>query len=143
MAETVKGLKKLLKQLNDLPNKSERDISRIVQNRARRVERDAKIRAPKDFGVLARSITTFETADPLTYKVAALAKYAPYMEFGTGGLVSVPPEMQQIASQFKGRGLKRIDIRPRPYLYPALRGQRKEFIKDIEKYIEKKLNELT
>ena len=47
------------------------------------------------------------------------ASYAPYHEFGTGGMVEIPQGWETIAAQFKGEGKKVINIRPRPFFVPA------------------------
>ena len=64
------------------------------------------------------------------------------MEFGTGGLVSVPTELQDEAIKFKGRGIKKINIRPRPYLYPAFISQKNQVIKDLESLLRITLNKI-
>jgi hypothetical protein len=46
-------------------------------------------------------------------------EYAPYVEFGTGGTVNIPPNWEDFASQFKGKGIKTINLKARPYLIPA------------------------
>lgn len=78
--------------------------------------------------------------DPLNWKIYAnfsgITPYAAYMEFGTGGLVEVPAELEEIAVQFKGAGVKRIDLRPQPYLYPAFVEGRVNYVKDLEQDLE-------
>ena len=60
------------------------------------------------------------------------------MEFGTGGLVEVPEELKEVAAQFKGKGIKKINIQARPFLYPAFVKGRVQYLQDLKA----KLNQL-
>ncbi len=133
MAETVKGLKNLLKRLNIPPE----DIDKIVQANASEMAQTARRLAPIDKGTLRQSIRKRKIAE-FQAKVTAGVPYAAYQEFGTGGLVDVPPELQEIALQFKGKGIKRIDMRPQPFMWPALKLQEPIFEDDIRKYLQKR-----
>jgi hypothetical protein len=66
-----------------------------------------------------------------------LAPYAPFVEFGTGGLVEVPTELQEQAIKFKGQGIKKINLRARPFLYPALLRGRAEYLDKLKKVLSK------
>ena len=131
----IKGLDKLIKDLKALGDEGEQVLAGVTEVTARDIEANAKIYAPKDTGKLAQSIKALEISK-LTWKVLAnatgLAPYAAYMEFGTGGLVDVPAELTDMAIKFKGKGVKRIDLRPQPFLYPALLKGRKNYKKDLE-----------
>ena len=47
-------------------------------------------------------------------------KYAPYMEFGTGGLVDVPSGLEDYAIQFKGQGIKTRSIYRQPFFISSM-----------------------
>lgn len=47
--------------------------------------------------------------------------YAPYVEFGTGSKVKVNADTKEYAMQFKGRGIKEVNLLARPYFFPAIR----------------------
>jgi hypothetical protein len=47
------------------------------------------------------------------------AEYSAYVEFGTGGLVDVPTGLEGYAMQFKGKGIRQINLAPRPFFFPA------------------------
>ena len=66
-----------------------------------------------------------------------LAPYAPFVEFGTGGLVEVPNELKEMAIKFKGKGIKKVNLRARPYLYPALLQGRTEYLDKLKKVLSK------
>jgi HK97 gp10 family phage protein len=72
---------------------------------AMKIQRDAKRNAPVDMGTLRNSIyMDYDYQNnKLTYTVGASASYAPYIEFGTGGSVKVPPQYSNYALTFKGK----------------------------------------
>lgn len=131
----VVGLKQLLTKLEDFGEEGQERIAATTEANAREIEANAKILAPKDTGKLAQSIRYLEI-DRLNWKVQAnatgIAPYAPYMEFGTGGMVDVPDELKDVAIKFKGKGVRRIDLRPQPYLYPSFVKGRKQYLSDLE-----------
>lgn len=133
--ENVKGLTKLIKDLARLGDAVDKKVAATVEASARELESDAKQLAPVDLGKLRQSISA-EKITEKTWKVYAnstgLAPYAAYIEFGTGGKVSVPSELAEMADKFRGKGLKKIDLRPQPYLYPAFVKQRTIFFDDLK-----------
>ena len=136
----IKGLDKLLKDLVKLGDEGVKAIADVTEANARDIEVTAKQLAPKgDTGKLQQSIKALEV-DKLNWKVLAnstgLVPYAAYMEFGTGGLVEVPSELSEMAIKFKGKGIKKVDLRPQPYLYPALVKGRKQYVEDLQNELE-------
>lgn len=53
----------------------------------------------------------------LNAEVGDTAHYAPYVEFGTGGLVDVPAGLEDYAIQFKGNDIRQVNLPARPYLF--------------------------
>jgi HK97 gp10 family phage protein len=98
--------------------------------------------AAVDTGNLRQSIS-YE-ANGKTISVYANAKYAPYVEFGTGGMYD-SSDMQQLgipesyASQFRGDGKKNVNLPPRPFFFSAVRVEYKKLFDRISKKIEKRL----
>ena len=41
----------------------------------------------------------------------------------------------EVAIQFKGKGIREVNIQPRPFLYPAFVKHRKILIKDLKDYL--------
>ena len=39
------------------------------------------------------------------------------LEFGTGGMVEVPQGLEDYSSQFKGKGIKQVNLPSRPFLF--------------------------
>ncbi len=78
-------------------------------------------KAPVDTGRLKGSIS-MKKVQPYEYQLIAQTKYAAYHEFGTGANYSIPEykEWQELAAQFKGKGIKKVNIMPRPFMRPAI-----------------------
>lgn len=132
------NLSSVLKSLKKFGDEAEKLIEDTTVAVASEIEADAKRLAPVDMGFLRNQIFTQEK-DKLNYEIVAGAPYSAYMEFGTGGLVNVPEEMKDIAIQFKGKGVKQVNIAPRPFLYPAFIKGRVQYVDDLTDV----LNDLT
>ena len=138
----IQGLDNLIKDLQAFGVEGEKMVSQLTESNAREIEATAKQIAPYDLGTLRQNIKAI-AVDKLNWKVYAnafgTAPYSAYQEFGTGGLVDVPPELAEMAIRFKGKGVKKVNIPPRPFLYPAFVVGREDYYQDLKKG----LNELT
>jgi len=132
----VKGLKKVLSNLKKFGAEAAVEIDISTMATAEAIKRSARTLAPKDMGKLAQSIDTVPIGEA-DYKVVVVADYGAYVEFGTGKKVQVPTELKEIAIQFKGAGIKQINLQPQPFLYPAFVKGRKQYIKDLKKLLKK------
>jgi HK97 gp10 family phage protein len=135
----IKGLNTVLANIRKYGKEAEKDIEGVTELVARNIEKNAKNYAPANFGKLGQSIQAVKDT-PLNWKVEAggvIAPYAPFVEFGTGGLVDVPNELKDQAIKFKGKGIKQVNLRPRPYLYPALLQGRTEYLDKLKKVLDK------
>ena len=93
------------------------------------IEKAAVIAVPVDKGFLKSSIQA-KKIDRLNYEVVAPIKYAPYVEFGTGGNVSIPPGFESLAEEFyvSGKGRNRAQ----PFLIPAFIFESQQLLKRLE-----------
>jgi HK97 gp10 family phage protein len=135
----IKGLNTVLANIRKYGKEAEKDIEGVTELVARNIEKNAKNYAPANFGKLGQSIQAVKDT-PLNWVIEAggvIAPYAPFVEFGTGGLVDVPNELKDQAIKFKGKGIKQINLRPRPYLYPALLQGRTEYLEKLKKVLDK------
>lgn len=130
----IRGLNQAIRELNEIGVDISDQIDAITQSNAQEIEANAKANAPVDKGFLRNQISTEKRGDAL-YGVVANAPYSAYMEFGTGGEVEVPDELREIAEQFRGNGVRTINIAPRPFLYPAFVRGRQQYLKDMENFI--------
>jgi HK97 gp10 family phage protein len=95
-------------------------------------ETNAKMNAPVKFGYHRQNIGHETSRSGLGTKVFANAKYAPYLEFGTGGSIMIPSGFDDLALQFKGNGVKTINLPARPHIIPAAQKAMEFFNKKIE-----------
>lgn len=124
--------------LRDLKRYRDKDVnkalSRVVEANAREMALTAVNLAPYDNGDLRQSIRPVKTSE-LSWDVLAnatgLAPYAPYQEFGTGNMTIVPPGFEKVAASFKGKGIREVNMKPQPYMYPAFVKQFPIFMEDL------------
>lgn len=159
----VKGLDKVLKNL-EKESKDKLDlVDAEMGASAEMIRLNASRNAPVNMGQLRSSISTKQSY--LNKEVNVNAFYAPYVEFGTKTLTSVPAELQNYAIQFKGssgRGGKLKDAiykwakqkgidqkfwyiiylrilkfgsRPHPFFFPAFSNERPKLLDRIKKVL--------
>jgi len=98
-------------------------------------------RAPVDGGRLRGDINIRKIKpNGLLWNVNVKAKYAPYMEFGTGKKVNLTeltdagfPETY--AAQFKGQGIKQVNLQPKPFLFPSVNEEAPRLMKQLRNTI--------
>jgi hypothetical protein len=66
----------------------------------------------------------------------ANAPYSAYVEFGTGGTVSIPKGFEEMASKFKGKGIRKINLKPRPFFIPSYLEGIQQYPKELRKVLE-------
>jgi hypothetical protein len=135
----IKGVNSVIADLRKYGKEAEKDIQGVTELVARNIEKDAKSGVVANFGKLGQSIQAVKIND-YNWAIEAggiLAPYAPFVEFGTGGLVQVPDELKQQAIKFKGKGIRQVNLRARPYLYPALLRGRAEYLDKLKKVLSK------
>ena len=128
---------KLLKQIDSFGQDAKRMAVAITNSTGDSIVADAKQRAPADLGQLRLSIghTTARVGYNKSF-IFSNAPYSPYVEFGTGGEVSIPAGFEELAAKFKGKGIKKIDIKPQPFLIPAYLIGVASYTKKLSKSLE-------
>jgi HK97 gp10 family phage protein len=117
----------------DVANEVDAEIGSAALN----IERNASAAVRKDRGFLLSAIKQGKVAD-LVWEVVAQKFYAPYVEFGTGGLVDIPQGLEDYAAQFKGKGIRKVNLPARPFMFPALMAERRPMIERIKKVLTRK-----
>jgi HK97 gp10 family phage protein len=133
----IEGLDALITRLGKLAPEIAKEVALEVNASALAIQSKARRDVKVDNGILRNSIQLKEinTGDKIMYTVGSRLKYAPYVEFGTGGTVSVPAGYEDFAIQFKGKGIRKINLRPRPYLIPAFESEIPILRKNIQNVI--------
>lgn len=126
------------KTMKNLAADYEKEIKEAIVVATRQTSLNAKSFIPVDKGGLKASVRVANMG--LTGEVTAGAEYAPYVEFGTGSKVNVPSELKDYAIKFKGKGIRKVNTRSQPYLYPAFFINREKFIIDMDRRINKIAN---
>jgi len=157
----IDGLDGLANRFAKLEKVLQQEVSDEMSASALTIQRDAARRAPRNLGKLAQSIQ-IDNTQALSKTVFATASYAPYVEFGTGGQVSIPPGWESEAAAAQGKGGKfkdmllairdwclrkgidpkaaypiavsilRKGIRPQPFFVPAYEAERPKLIQRIK-----------
>lgn len=113
----------LNKKLNRLKRESKTGLDLALRDTSKKMEEIAKSRVVVDTGKLKQSISSSPVSGG--YEFTATKKYAPYIEFGTGGLVDVedaaklgvPPSL--IKQIFQGK--RKHNMHPQPFFYSSAR----------------------
>ena len=133
----IEGLDALIKKLGKLPIEIEKEVANEVNASALAIQSKAKRDVKVDNSTLRSSIQLMSIFEDkrIIYSVGSRLKYAPYVEFGTGGLVTIPAGYEDFAIQFRGKGIRKINLRPRPYLIPAFETEIPILRKNIQNVI--------
>lgn len=130
MKITVKGNRAVLRGIRAYEKRSVERTKEELKAWADKTEMDAKRDVPVDTGELQRSIRQGVENEGLVQTVGTNVEYSPYVEFGTGTEVDVPSGLEDYAIQFKGAGIKDVNLPARPYLF---NNARRNFIEMVEK----------
>lgn len=132
----IKGLDKLLKKLDNVSDVVREDVDIIIREGANDMSnqavRNISSNGLVDTGFLRNSQQVTPGPEDRHYRVGNSANYAPYHEFGTGGLVAIPADWGEIAAAFRGRGIRVVNIPARPFLVPAFNQYSPIITKDVE-----------
>ena len=137
IAFKIEGLDALIKRLGKLSPEIAKEVALEVNASALAIQSKAKRDVKVDNSTLRSSIQLKEInkGDKIIYTVGSALKYAPYVEFGTGGLVNVPAGYESFAIQFKGTKGYKVNLRARPYLIPAFESEIPILRKNIKNVI--------
>lgn len=134
------SLNAFYKYLRDLEDKVADYVRAEVEDSILAIESESASNVPVDTGALKNSIQSIPikvSKNEITGGVEVGASYAPYIEFGTGTKVKVPSELSNFARQYKGKGIKEVNLPARPFFYPEVFKQRTELPKNIERTLKK------
>jgi hypothetical protein len=123
--------------LSQQKEETKRECQNLMMITLYNIDRNAKSFAPRNTGFLASSIHPKINADKLGGSVGAYDEkggryYAPYVGFGTGAGVVTPVDVADYAITFKGKGVRKVNTRAQPYLFPAVRIEQQKMFDKLE-----------
>lgn len=134
----IRGVAQLLKKLDKFGEDGRRYAVAVTNQTAQNIANKARVRAPVDLGALRQSIGNTEaTAQANRSLIYATARYAPYVNWGTGGLVNVEPIFTDLAIKFKGKGIRQINLIARPFLTGSYLEEALEYPKRLKAALKK------
>lgn len=132
--ERIEGVEKIAKEMPKEMGKT----AFSAQAKAQSLVKKPLLIGPKITGNLKSLIAAYITPDGAVLE--SKAKYSPYVEFGTGRKVKLDdlkklgfPE--SYAAQFKGKGIREVNLPARPFFFVSVRKALKERIEIIKKKI--------
>jgi HK97 gp10 family phage protein len=131
------GIDSLKNTIQKLDEKLTKEVSNEINASSLKIQSDAKKLVPVDMGYLRNSIVLDGELGALTYNVEARMPYAAYVEFGTGGKVSIPTGYEEYAALFKGTR-KVAGMRSQPYLIPSFEMEKPKLIKRLNEMLNAK-----
>ena len=136
-------LSKLNKKLDKLRAFESQKVSNELGKTGLEIVRLAKRAAPVDKGTLRQSISAQKSGK--TINIVANANNSPYVEFGTGGRVDLDDMLRlgipaTYAAQFKGKGIRDVNLPPRPFFFSSARIGFKNLLNRLTGQINKAIN---
>ena len=140
-------LSKLNRKLNKLRSEIPSELSKNISHVAKYIENTAVSEAPfyKGDKYLGGGLKQSIGSEVIgsNAQIFAKKKYAPYQEFGTGRFVDTKEAQAigipaaEIKKLYKGKGIKKVNIQPQPFFFPAVRKGLKKLLDDIEVSLKK------
>jgi len=146
----IQGVEGLKKDLNAYSKEAQKAIDTAVKQTALAIQTDAKKRLNGMLGSNKHNIhggagllgsIYHRIVESMEWVVGTPNFYAPYIEFGTGDLVFTNFDFddytKRVAAQFKGKGIKKVNIRGDSFLNFAAVNQSKKLVERIETELNK------
>ena len=129
------------KKLKQLKRFSRQELSNEVGKTASDIVRRSTKRVPVDKGKLKQSVYVAKKGN--TAEVGYNKKYAPYQEFGTGRYIDTKDAKalgfsdSEIKQLFQGKGIRQVNIEPKPYFFPSVREGLKGLMDRLDEKLKK------
>lgn len=127
----VTNIKRVEAALKKYGDEAIEGFEEVIFDEATKMTEVAKLEAPVDDGFLQNSIN-WAKVNNLHYNVGTKIPYAPFQEFGTGGLVDIPKGWEKMAEPFRGKGIRKVNLEPQPFMYPAYLEGKKTYSKQMK-----------
>ena len=135
-------LLKLKNKLDKMRAFESKTLSNELGKTGLEIVRLAKREVRYDNGDLRKSIFAETNKTTKSVVIQALAHYAPYVEFGTGGSVDLTDMVElgipeSYAAQFKGKGIRQVNLPARPFFFSSARIGFKNLLNRLNGEIQK------
>jgi HK97 gp10 family phage protein len=131
-------LKKAIRDVRKWEKDKQDQVWNAMVDAANDTTKEAQDRVPVQTRRLRNSIMSVFNKSRQVTRSGTNVEYSPYVEFGTGTLVNVPAGLESYAMQFKGKGVKKVNLPARPFLFPAFFKNKKKLLDDIKKIFNSK-----
>lgn len=133
----VEGLENINNTLNKLKQKGTQGVKEAIHESAYNILSNAQANLAatpfaESVGGIMQSGFIEMKPDGYGFEVGFNKHYSPYIEYGTGTNVDVPMGFEAYAMQFKGLGIRQVNIKPHPYFHPALNDELKNLKKNLK-----------
>ena len=133
---STEGFKSLEKRLEKMSKEAVNEVSDVVDKHIFDINREQVSLTRVDTGYLKNS-NDFDVQDKKYKEIFNNANYAAFVEFGTGNMVKVPTELAEYARQFKGKGIRNVNLPARPFFFAPFFKRRQKILRDIVKTLQK------
>ena len=133
---STEGFKSLEKRLEKMSKEAVNEVSDVVDKHIFDINREQVSLTRVDTGYLKNS-NDFDVQDKKYKEIFNNANYAAFVEFGTGNMVKVPTELAEYARQFKGKGIRNVNLPARPFFFAPFFKRRQAILRDIVKVLQK------
>lgn len=126
----TEGFKSLEKRLEGMSKDVVQKVSDSIDENIFEINKEQIAATVVDTGFLKRS-NGFDVTLPTRKEIFNNADYAVYVEMGTGTMVDVPKELTSYAAQFKGKGIRKVNLPARPFFFAPFFKKRTKILRDI------------
>ena len=127
------GIDELGARLKDLSDNLQSKVLQEIEASGQVIVGAAQGRTPVNTGLLRASTTAVPLGNGI--EIVNPLSYAPYVEFGTGVLTDVPEGLETYAIQFKGEGVRKVNIPAKPFLFNSYYEEKPNLIANIKNVI--------
>jgi len=131
----IKGLKELQAKINKMPKALVEEIDGELESSCQNIVLRAKQDTRVGKGGIRQGIAF--AGSNMNYTIVSTKNYSAYHDFGTGNQVQIPAEVSSYASQFKGRGIRKVNIKPKPFFFSNFFLERPKLLKNISNIIKR------
>jgi len=126
-------LKKAIRDVSKWSKDKQDRVWEVMVDAANDTTKDAQGAAPQTpRNFLRNDIKSIFNKARFITRSGTSKEYGPYVEFGTGTMVDVPEGLESYAMQFKGKGLRKVNLPARPFLFPAFFRNRQRLLNRIK-----------